>query len=607
TALVWHRPLRPLAASWVLLAATWLAVLAPISTMLCTFIGYVPPPNAVMNVLEVAAGLATLAMGIARPRWIAAVALAGQLALAWVIPHLTDVDQAFSSMHVLWFAVLWGLHLRINHREERPREAIAPLRIHRRDDWIIFGAATLLALAVGYFVLELALDSADEWGYEWQALVFSHFKAYVPTPPCPEAHRAHWVFDYHGRSFSQYLPGWPLFLAPFARAKVPWLASPIAFGAMCVGVARLARRARGRTAGYLAAIFAGLGPAMLLNGGSVYCHCYVAALFAWMVEAACALTDGDISTRGQWGWGLALGSATSLCLCTRPSDGAFLGLGVFLYFVYALIKRQIGWRGFLGTGIAFSFWGILTLVILHAQLGVWFKTGYSIAGDYYHWARAIWSIPGRDAWKYAIPFGSFAYCFWPAAPAIGVPGLMMLGRRQAFMLGVGTLSALGFYASLQFGRYTDFGYGPRYQLVAAVPLSIGMAVLLAPLWDGLRKRKWLIAARSGEGPAALAFAALLVGVVRIAPTMYPDAHAQLHRRAALRRGIQKSSLHHAVVTVRDGETAGGPLLDTQNDPTDADLDVVVLSPAEQACTRELYEGRTFYRAAGMEEVTFTPY
>ena len=607
TALIWHRPMRPVVGSVSLVAAIWIAVSAPMWSTLTSFVDFAPGPEAVMTVLKVAASFATVAMALSRPRWLACIALVGQLALAWASSRLTDVDQAFASLHLLWFAVLFSLHLRTQHAWERPREPIAPLRSHLADDAVIFVVGSLAALAVSWFVLELACDSADEWAYNWQALVFSHFKAYMATPPCPQPHRTHWVFNFEGRAFAQYLPGWPLMMAPFARAHVPWLAAPLSFGAMLVGVARLGRRARGRTAGILAALLAALGPATMLNAGSRYLHCFVAALFAWMIESVCALTDRGISGRAQWWWGLVLGSTTSLCLCTRPSDGAILGLGVFAYFVYALIKREISWRGFVGTSIAFTLWSGLTLVILHAQLGAWFKTGYSIAGDAYPWARAMWSMPGRDAWKFAIPLGTFAYCFWPAAPALGAPGLIMLGRRLGFMFGLGSVGLVGFYASLQFGRYRDFGYGPRYLLPLVVPFAVGTAVMLAPLWEGIRERHRLVSAHAGEGPGALAFAAILVGVLRIAPTMYPPAHAELHRLAALRRAIEKEGIHHAVVTVRQGETSGGPLLDTQNDPTDPDVDVMVLSPDDQGCTRALYRDRTFYWAAGYDEVTLTQY
>ena len=91
------------------------------------------------------------------------------------------------------------------------------------------------------------------------------------------------------------------------------------------------------------------------------------------------------------------------------------------------------------------------------------------------------------------------------------------------------------------------------------------------------------------------------------PLLYPFAHEQLHARSALARAIERDGLHHAVVTVHDGDTGGGPLLDAQNDPFDPDPNVIVLGPGDLACTRELYRDRKFYRANGKEEVTLTPY
>lgn len=608
SAYVWHRPMRPIAGSIAMVGAIALAVLAPMAETLGSFIGFVVQPNAYFTVLKVAAALATVAMALARPRWLAAIAFVGQFALAWASNHLKDVDQAFSSLHILWFSVLFALHLRINHADERPRESVANVRAHPKDDLLIFAGSTLIALAVAYFVVELTCDSADEWGYNWTALSLAHFKAWLPIPECPAAHRAHWVFFYKGKAFSQYLPGWPMALAPFARAGVPWLAAPVCFGAMAVGTARLARRARGRIAGIIAAVVAVLGATMLLNAGSRYSHAFGAAVIVWSIEAVCALTDRGLSTRAQWGWGLVLGLTTSLSICSRPSDGAIYGLPVFLYFVYAIVKRRIGWRGFLGTSFAFSLIAGLTLVILHAQLGVWFKTGYNIAKEFYPWAEMEFSLPGRDAWKWAIPLGTFAYCYWPTAPALGVPGLIMLGRRQAFMWGLATVGHLTFYGLCQFGRYRDFGFGPRYYLNLVLPCAIGMGVMLAPLWDALRKRRWLPGGNWGAAPAAVIFATLVVGLLRIYPTIFPDAHAQMHRRSGLRRAIAKSGIHHAAVTVREGETGGSQLLDTQNDPTNLQgVDVLVLSPDDLECSRRLYKDRVFYRATGFDEVVLTPY
>jgi len=344
-----------------------------------------------------------------------------------------------------------------------------------------------------------------------------------------------------------------------------------------------------------------LGAATLMNAGSRYCHVFVAATFAWMVEAVCAATTPDLRGRAQLGWGLVLGSATSLCLCTRPSDGGVLGCGVFLYFAYALARGRIRWRTLTGTTVAFALVCGLTLIILKAQLGVWFKTGYDIADQYWAWAKPTFNIPARDAWKFGIPLATAAYCFFPASPAIAATGLLMAGRRVGFMLGLATALHLTFYSALTFGRYRDFGYGPRFHLPLVVTMAVGVGVALAPLARGLASRWRSDAPGVPSGPATLAAAAFVAGVLRIAPHMYPHAHELLHERSALFRALERDAPKHAVVFVNSA-----PLLRVQNDPLDPDPPVILLGDADPQCTRALYRDRKFYRAIGSDEVTLVP-
>ena len=606
TAIVWRRPTKPLASSVTLLAAIWLAVLAPVMDDALTFIGEKVPGGSTLLVLHVAAALCTVAMSLNRPRWLGAVSLVGQLFLLWASGKLVDHDRELAALNLFWFAAMLGAHLRINFPAERPREPVGPTQSYVRQDLVLFGVATTLALLVGHFVLERACDSADEWAYNWQALVFSRLKAYAAIPPCPEPHRAHWVFYYNGRAFAQYLPGWPFVMIPFARLGIAWVASPVAFGALIVGVARIGRRAAGEAAGVIAAFSTMLGAATLFNAGSRYCHIFVAACFVWAIEAVCA-TRIDSSRRAQWGWGTVLGVSTGLMLCTRPQDAGLCCFGLFLHFVYGLFARRIGVRVLFGAALPFTAICGLTAIILRLQIGVWFKTGYDVAQEIYWWAKPLYDIPARDAWKYGIPFMTAAYCFFPAAPALAVAGLLVLGRRLAFIFATATVLHLSLYTAVVFGRYRDFGYGPRYHLILVVPMAIGAGVLLAPLWNDYRARLRAPILGTREGPLALAMAAFVVGVVRIAPLMYPFAHEMLHQRNAIFRAIQRDGLQNAVVTVRQGDTGGGPLLDAQNDPFDPHPAVLVLGPDDQMCTRALYPDRTFYQARGRDEVTLTPY
>ena len=53
----------------------------------------------------------------------------------------------------------------------------------------------------------------------------------------PRCSKTTWVFRHNGHAFSQYTPGWPLFMAPFSRLGLIDLAGPVVGGIMAVGVA----------------------------------------------------------------------------------------------------------------------------------------------------------------------------------------------------------------------------------------------------------------------------------------------------------------------------------------------------------------------------------
>jgi hypothetical protein len=178
------------------------------------------------------------------------------------------------------------------------------------------------------------------------------------------------------------------------------------------------------------------------------------------------------------------------------------------------------------------------------------------------------------------------------------------------MLGLGTVLTVAFYTAVTFGRYTDFGYGPRFELPVVVALAVGSGALVARMLHGTSARQSARGALALAGPAVLMLAALTVGVVRLVPIMYPFAHDILWKRSALYRAIRAAHLHHAVVTVASGDVYGGPLLDTQNDPNDPDGEVIIVGetvPGDVDCARRWYKDRKFYRAVGQADVVLNPH
>jgi hypothetical protein len=440
----------------------------------------------------------------------------------------------------------------------------------------------------------------------------------------------YWVFRHQGRVFSQYTPGWPLFMGPFQRLGVIWLAGPVMGGILAVGAARLSRRiawelgetvsaanAMARIAGPLGAAAVLLGPSSLLNAGSRFSHTMVCACFAWAVESACVVADRDASPRRAFGYGLGLGAATALGLATRPSDGGALGVGIFFYFVWALARGRIGWRAFVGTTLSFLFFAGLTLVILRLQVGTWFQTAYSITVSVHPEGELRLSAPMPHQLRIQIPLAVGSYYWWPAALALGFAGYVrMLGGREArvpFMLVTSAFALMGFYSFVEYGRIWYDGLGPRYVLPVVVMAAPGTAALLAPLLHHAMAASRTIALPRlplrWAFPAALAAASIAGGIYDIAPLVYPVARDENRAATAPLRGAAALGLKNAIVMLEPGKLPADWWNLAQNAPFDPHPDVLFLtrkSDADEACARQHFPGRTWYRAGFTEALTPYP-
>jgi hypothetical protein len=557
----------------LLFAALFVAVTAPVAGELVHGLGYDWPADRYLTLLDVAAALATLAMVPASPKWLLGLALVGEYGLYRGTHFLVDQALALSALHVAWIGGLFGFLLLA---EDPPREP-APSSTERGllfDDLTLAVVATVLAAVVGTVVLKRQCDSADEWAYTFQASVYAKLHAYSVRPPCYEAFRAFWVFEKDGRLFSQYLPGWPLFMAPFFAAGVFWLAGPCALGVLVVGIARLARRAAGAS-----------------------------------VEARATNAERQVRIAGLLA-GVVLGCSLAWLLATRHVDGALLGVGMFLYVLYAFVRGRLHLRTAIATLVPFALFGGLTLVLLRLQLGKWFTTGYSLTEIIHPWNKgaSALSLPKPNEWRWSFPIDAGSYCWWPMAPAIGIAGGLALGRtrerRLAFMMGMGTMMNAGLYALLESCRGWDFGYGPRYHLVVIVPMAVGAAVVFAPMFNAALAHVARYTTLADGGAAALAATAALLGAIRIAPLVYPANTDDIRARNVVFDAIKNDHVSNAVVWVAKGQTVSDPLDLAQNLPIDLygpqsvfvlrDLADPQLRNEARQCVKDTYPGRTWY-------------
>jgi hypothetical protein len=619
TAVTWSRSLRTRMATVSFSAAIWLAALLPAVLS--------DPPVLLQDVhalpiLQISALLATLAMLFGQPsRWLKAFAVVGQGALLALTLVVRESDYELAFGYLFWYGLLFGAYL-LWAAPPATDEEHASKQSFGVHDLLIFASTVALAFLVTNLAFNRLVFNGDEVANSFQADVYGHFRAFAPIPACPAMFENYWVFRHDGHAFSQYTPGWPLFMALFSRLGVISLAGPVMAGFVAVGVARLSRRlAFGlgsqpeqserivAIAGVLGALSAMLGPSMLLNGASRFSHTMVCACFAWAIESLCVISDRGVAPGRALRYGLLFGSAVALGIATRPADGSMLGVGIFGYFCWVAYQRRLTWRAFSGAVLGFAFFAGLTAVILRLQLGEWFQTAYKLAPTIHPEAKFRLSWPAANQAKYGVPLATGSYCWWPAAPALGIAGLVRaLGgreRRVAFMLAVSGLVFESFYFLVEFGRGVDDGLGPRYFLPLVVLMAAGGAAILAPLVEKVARARlalpvpWLLS----MAPAACVALAVAYGAIRIGPLLYPVAEADYRYSTAPLRGAQKLGLKNAIVIIEHGRSTADEWNLAQNQPMNPDPDVLFLSRhshADDICARKHFPGRAWYRA-GFDE------
>jgi hypothetical protein len=622
----------PIASKLALMAAVGLAGLAPSLGPMLDSVGHAVGPEFFRKALELSVALAALGALLALRPLVCGLALLSLWPIWKVSGYVADSDAELAALTMAWIGLLVGVLARRPGRyDPRPisPDAEGSYVLH---DAVLFAAATMLAALFSWYVMDRRDGSADEWAYTFQASVFAKGRAYAEAPRCQNFLESFYVYESSGRLFSMYTPGWPIVMVPFVWARSVWMSGPFSMGFMAWGMARLGRTAMRqfgageampspalvRASGTWAAVVAMLGTTILENGGSRYAHVFMTGLYAWSLEGLLMASSAGLSKRRQLLWGAVFGSGCAMMLATRPAEGAFLGLGVAVLFVYTSARLRFPWRALLAATAGFAFWSFLTLAILRLQLGKWFVTGYSLMPMLQPWQAVKYSWPKPNEWKYGIPLATGAYCWWPCSLPLGLAGVAMLrgrARGLAVAFAIGTLPLIAYLSYLELGRGYDWGYGPRYLMVLLVPMAIGTGVALASFTATARERM------SGAGltafsrgtPLGIALLAMATSWLRIVPSLWPPVYQHTHRHSAVNRAIEEQHLTNAVVIAADGTTGFSEADLTTNLPLDLypNPDVIIgverhLGDAAHTCLRSGYPGRRLYEASGYDDVKLTP-
>jgi len=613
----------------LLVAGIWLSALATLTPMTLEAFAGKPGPHLFRNTLACSVALGTVAAFVERRPLVALTSLLGQVPLWKLVDYLKESDGDLAALHLAWLGLVVGLLARRGtdalRRVEHERPATEGSYVVH--DIAVFLGATAVASLVCVYVLDRRDGSADEVAYTFQAATFAKGHAYAQAGRCENYLQSYWVFEASGRLFSQYPPGWPLFMAPFVWVRAAWLSGPLSMGLMACGIARLSRSAMrafgphdappaARTialAGTWGAALSTFAATILLNGASRFPHVYVAALYAFSLEGLLQIATPGLSRARQVCWGAALGTASVMAVASRPADGAFVGFGIAVLFVYWLARGSMGWRAVAAPAAAGGLAGAVVLVILRLQLGKWFTTGYSLQPIVQPWATMKYSTPTEGQWRFGLPLSVGSYCWWPCSLPLGLAGLAMLrGRARGLpvAMGLGLLPYFGFLAFLEYSRTPEFEYGPRYHSIIVVPMAVGCAVALAGLTRAAFERS--TAGRSAlarGGPLALAIFAVVSGWLRVVPLEWPLASEHVRRHSGLDRAIERANLKNAVVLASEGTTGFADQDLPTNYPLDLYPDQDVIKTIDRGepsaaveCLKSAFPGRRILYASGVSEV-----
>lgn len=133
--------------------------------------------------------------------------------------------------------------------------------------------------AIAILVLRGFPNSADEYHLLFQADTFRQLRLWQDPPPLPDFFFFMHIILRDGKWVSHFPPGWPSVLALWREVGLPTvLAGPAAATALLAMLAAFARRQADARLAFLAVLAVATTPFFLLNGASLFSHCFAALL-----------------------------------------------------------------------------------------------------------------------------------------------------------------------------------------------------------------------------------------------------------------------------------------------------------------------------------------
>ena len=400
------------------------------------------------------------------------------------------------------------------------------------------------AAVIGSLILRHFANSADEWGYLFQAQTYVHGRLINPAPVLGQAMAACWTWVVGNGWVGQYPPGWPLILSGFGLAGLPYWGAGLAIGGLTIALLAVLtwQSAKDSRATLLVAITWAVSPFLLFNAASYYSHAATGAFcLAFAVLGTQYLQGGRLAA--ACAAGAMLGAVASI----RYAPAAFLGVP----YVIALLTtpgRRLPGLFWLGVGMLPFVAGIAYYQYL--LTGDPLKPVYWVGGrklDHLYFDPVTLLAGMQDLVAKGAELGDWLFPL--ALPGYFVALLWKLRARTATFV---DFLALALIVGILFYPFDPGNrYGPRYWFEAA-PFMVFTIVtaLFESTPFGSARRRAALTAFVVAGPV-FALAAMPFGM-----RSWFDTIAD---RMTLSDEIAERGLNNAVVIVRDASGTDDPM------------------------------------------------
>ncbi|HUI25049.1 MAG TPA: glycosyltransferase family 39 protein, partial [Candidatus Kryptonia bacterium] len=464
----------------------------------------------------------------------------------------------------------------------------------------VFLVVFLPANLISYGVFEHIPHVQDSISQLFQATLFAHGRAWLPTPPFGE------FFDYTHvvmapRWYSQFPPGHAAVLTLGVWLHAPWLINPLLGGATVVAVYHLGREVYGESVARVAAVLAALSPFIVFmsseymnHGSALLCVTLFMLGFARTLRTA------------RWGWAALAGLGLGGVVCIRPLTGLALALPFVAYALYRAGRepqRLLLPFTLLALTSAVPLSGFL--VYNQRTTGSPWTLGYEAkhgAGHGLGFGHSGWGPPHTPRRGVIHTLnnlnGMERYLFeWPI-PSLLFVVVLVWSRRWRTWDALLLASWLSLVIAYFFYWYQDLCFGPRFQFEGAAALVLLTARGLQCLPHLLRTRCRMAVSRE----RVLHATGLIVGLclvsmatVSLPPLMALYASSYWRVNGDVYRGVRRNQAHRALVFV--DSNYGGAFLGNFRDSLDLNGDLVYArNLAGAGVLLAAYPGRRYYVA-----------